>query len=114
MPSPEHEELVEMMRTTNPLGSGDIETMRAGMAAAPPYPEPPDVAWAAVDAGGVPAEWNTPDDSADGRTIVYYHGGGGASQGPHRALVENRAREHGPVLVRHAELLERPPGCAPR
>jgi len=94
MPSPEHEELVEMMRTTNPLGSGDIETMRAGMAAAPPYPEPPDVAWAAVDAGGVPAEWNTPDDSADGRTIVYYHGGGYGigSVKSHRGLCSNLAR----------------------
>ncbi len=94
MPSPEHEELVEMMRTTNPLGSGDIETMRAGMAAAPPYPEPPDVAWAAADAGGVPAEWNTPDDCADGRTIVYYHGGGygiGSVQS-HRGLCSNLAR----------------------
>jgi len=94
MPSPEHEELVAMMRTTNPLGSGDIETMRAGMAAAPPYPEPPDVAWAAVDAGGVPAEWNTPDDSADGRTIVYYHGGGYGigSVKSHRGLCSNLAR----------------------
>ena len=94
MPSPEHEELVEMMRTTNPLGSGDIETMRAGMAAAPPYPEPRDVAGAAVDAGGVPAEGNTPDDSADGRTIVYYHGGGYGigSVKSHRGLCSNLAR----------------------
>lgn len=94
MPSQEHEELVEMMRTLNPLGSGDIETMRAGMAAAPPYPQPPDVQWQAVDADGVPCEWNVPDDCAEGRTIVYYHGGGygiGSVAG-HRGLCSNLAR----------------------
>ena len=94
MPSKEHEELVEMMRTTNPLGSGEIETMRAFMDAAPPYPQPPDVAWESVDADGVPCEWNVPDDCADGRTIVYYHGGGygiGSVKG-HRGLCSNLAR----------------------
>jgi acetyl esterase/lipase len=94
MPSKEHQELVEMMRTMNPLGSGDIETMRAGMAAAPPYPQPPDVRWEAVAADGVPCEWNVPDDCVEGRTIVYYHGGGygiGSVEG-HRGLCSNLAR----------------------
>ena len=94
MPSKEHQELVEMMRTMNPLGSGDIETMRAGMAAAPPYPQPPDVRWEAVDADGVSCEWNVPDDCVEGRTIVYYHGGGygiGSVEG-HRGLCSNLAR----------------------
>ena len=65
-----------MMRTLNPLGSGDIMQMRHGMDMAPPYPQPPDITWEAVVANGAPCEWNTPKDVVSGRVIVYYHGGG--------------------------------------
>lgn len=94
MPSPEHEQIVEMFRTTNPLASADIHEMRRTMAAAPPYPQPPDVSWEVVDADGVPCEWNTPEDCAEGRTIVYYHGGGYGigSVESHRGLCSNLAR----------------------
>lgn len=38
--------------------------------------EPEGVTTEAVDAGGVPALWITPADAADGRAILYLHGGG--------------------------------------
>ena len=76
MVSPEMQGIIDMMRQMNPLGSGDIATMRAGMDAAPPYPKPEDIEWSEVDAGGVPAEWTTATSSRDGRVLVYFHGGG--------------------------------------
>lgn len=94
MASPELAEIIDMMRNGNPLASGDIQTMRTFMEAAPPYPQPPDVVWQAVEADGVSCEWNTPDDCAEGRTIVYYHGGGygiGSVTG-HRGLCSDLAR----------------------
>ena len=94
MPSPELQTILDMFTTMNPLGGGSIEAIRAGMGQAPPYPQPPDVQWEAVDAGGVPAEWNTPDDAEPGRSIVYLHGGGYAIGGieSHRGLCSNLAR----------------------
>jgi monoterpene epsilon-lactone hydrolase len=94
MASPENAELIEMMRSMNPLGSGDIEQIRKGMEMAPPYPQPQDVAWETVVANGVECEWNTPSEAEAGRTIVYYHGGGyaiGSVRG-HRGLCSNLAR----------------------
>lgn len=40
------------------------------------FPVAEDVTIEAIDAGGVPAEWLTPPNAADGRTILYVHGGG--------------------------------------
>jgi len=94
MPSPEFQTVVDMLNTMNPLGGADIAAIRVGMDQAPPYPKPEDIAWQAVDAGGVPCEWNTPDDLEPGRVIVYYHGGGYGIGGvvPHRGLCSNLAR----------------------
>jgi len=94
MPSPELATIIEMFTTMDPLGAGSIEAIRAGMEQTPPYPQPDDIAWEAVDAGGVPAEWNVPTDAAEGRTIVYFHGGGYAIGGieGHRGLCSNLAR----------------------
>jgi len=93
MPSPELATIIEMFTTMDPLGAGSIEAIRAGMEQTPPYPQPDDIAWEAVDAGGVPAEWNVPTDAAEGRTIVYFHGGGYAIGGieGHRGLCSNLA-----------------------
>jgi acetyl esterase/lipase len=94
MPSPENDELIEMMRTMNPLGSGDIQQIRQAMELAPPYPQPEDIRWEAIEANGVPCEWNIPSDAEPGRRIVYYHGGGyaiGSVQG-HRGLCSHVAR----------------------
>lgn len=57
----------------------DVTTMRKMMSRAPTYPKPDDIVWESVDAGGVPAEWVTPDDCVPGRAIVYFHGGGYAT-----------------------------------
>jgi len=94
MVSPEMQGIIDMMRQMNPLGSGDIATMRAGMDAAPPYPKPEDIEWSEVDAGGVPAEWTTATSSRDGRVLVYFHGGGyvmGSASG-HRGMCSHLAR----------------------
>jgi epsilon-lactone hydrolase len=50
--------------------------MRKMMSRAPAYPTPDDVAWEAVDAGGVPGEWVIPDGCEPGRAVLYFHGGG--------------------------------------
>ena len=71
MPSPENAELINMMRTMNPLGSGDIGQIRQGMEMAPAYPQPPDISWEETSANGIACEWNTPADVVAGRTIVY-------------------------------------------
>jgi acetyl esterase/lipase len=94
MPSPEMQGMIDMMRQMNPLGSADIDTMRAGMDAAPPYPKPDDIEWSSVDAGGVAAEWTTASDSLEERVLVYFHGGGyvlGSAAG-HRGMCSNLAR----------------------
>ena len=94
MVSPEMQGIIDMMRQMNPLGSGDIATMRAGMDAAPPYPKPEDIEWTAVDAGGVAAEWTTATASLEDRVLVYFHGGGyvmGSAAG-HRGMCSNLAR----------------------
>ncbi len=94
MPSAENAELIAMLETMNPLGSGDILEMRKAMELAPPYPKPADLAWQAVSASGVPCEWNIPADAEPGRTIVYFHGGGYGigSVEAHRGLCSNVAR----------------------
>jgi len=94
MPSPEMQGMIDMMRQMNPLGSADIDTMRAGMDAAPPYPKPDDIEWSSVDAGGVAAEWTTASNSLEERVLVYFHGGGyvlGSAAG-HRGMCSNLAR----------------------
>ena len=73
MPSPELTRIIEAARSAE---SGDIQSMRAEIQHAPTYPKPADVAWQAVDAGGVEAEWNVPADCSPGRIVVYCHGGG--------------------------------------
>ena len=94
MPSPELQTIIDMFTTMSPLGGGSVDAIRAGMAQAPAYPKPDDIAWEPVDAGGVPAEWTTPADLVPGRTIVYYHGGGYAIGGieAHHGLCSNLAR----------------------
>lgn len=94
MVSPEMQGIIEMMRQMNPLGSADIDTMRAGMNAMPPYHRPDDIEWVEVDAGGVPAEWTTASASREDRVLVYFHGGGyvlGSASG-HRGMCSHLAR----------------------
>ena len=94
MASRELQTVIGMLRAANPMASGDLMKIRKLMGAAPAYPKPADITWDTVDAGGVPAEWVIPDDSAPGRAIVYYHGGGYAtgSVRVHRGLCSRLAR----------------------
>jgi acetyl esterase/lipase len=86
--------VIDMMRASDPLASGDLMTIRELTSRAPAYPKPDDIRWEAVDARGVPAEWVIPDDAEPGRAIVYCHGGGyvmGTVQA-HRGLCSHLAR----------------------
>ncbi len=70
------ETVVGMLRD-NPILGGSVLEMRAAMAAggdATPVPE--GVTFTAVDAGGVPAEWNDGEGVRQDRVLIYYHGGG--------------------------------------
>ncbi|NKX55910.1 alpha/beta hydrolase [Arthrobacter mobilis] len=69
--------------------------------------EPEDVAYKSVDAGGIPAIWAVPLDSAPDGAIVYAHGGGyiGGSPDGHRKLAGHIAKAAGvPALVYHYRL----------
>ena len=71
------ETIVGMLRSANPVTGGSVLEMRAGMeagSAATPVPE--DVTFTAVDAGGVPAEWNDAAGVRQDHVLVYFHGGG--------------------------------------
>jgi len=60
-------------------------------------PSPRRVTRTAADVAGLPAEWLTPRDAADGKLIVYWHGGayimGGCAT--HRRMVGHLARTAG-------------------
>lgn len=94
MASPQLERVIGAMRAADPLGSGDLMTIRKVMDRAPAYPKPDDITWESVNAGGVPAEWVIPDDREPGRVIVYLHGGGYATGTIHanRGLCSHLAR----------------------
>jgi monoterpene epsilon-lactone hydrolase len=97
MASPEFHAVLEQLRA-QPIAPEDagIEEIRAGFEAmAQPVPE--DVRVESVDANGVPAEWVVPPDAADGRVVLYVHGGGYVigSLNTHRALVAAIARSAG-------------------
>jgi monoterpene epsilon-lactone hydrolase len=76
MASPEHQALVEILRSQPVLDGATISDMRAGMedmAAGAPIPQGSVVKQ--VDAGGVPAEWVSHNGAGDG-VVLYLHGGG--------------------------------------
>jgi cytochrome P450/acetyl esterase/lipase len=59
--------------------------------------EPTGVTFEDVDAGGVPAQWVTPDDAATNRALLYFHGGGYCycSMRSHSRLVGHLAKAAG-------------------
>jgi monoterpene epsilon-lactone hydrolase len=59
--------------------------------------EPAGVSFDAVDAGGVPAQWATPDGAAANRVLLFFHGGGYCfgSMHSHRKLAGHLARAAG-------------------
>lgn len=102
MPSPEHEAIVESMKSQQAGGSpSTIAAMRAGMAAMVGYFEglefPPDVKQEPVVAAGVPGFWFTPASPRPRSAILYLHGGGYVmgSVATHRSLIGRLARACG-------------------
>jgi monoterpene epsilon-lactone hydrolase len=91
MPSPQHEAIVQgLLSQTRPTEPPTMQEMRAGFALmASMMPVPAEAKSAAVDAGGVPAEWIEMPGAVPGRTILYLHGGGYVIGSPatHRSLV---------------------------
>ena len=98
MASQELASVVAMLRSNPPVGGATFAEMRRGMdALTANVALPEDVRYEPIDAGGVPAEWTIAPESADDRTLVYFHGGGytiGSIQS-HRPLVTRLAREAG-------------------
>jgi acetyl esterase/lipase len=87
--------LVGMLRNANPIQGSTVLEMRTAMetaSAATPVPE--GVTFTAVDAGGVPAEWNDAEDVRRDRAVVYFHGGGYCmgSLDTHRGLTARISR----------------------
>lgn len=93
MASPQLDALLKNLRVAGGF-DGDVMTMRKMLDRAPAYPPPPDITFDPVDAGGVPAEWVSPEASAPGPAIVYCHGGGYATGAPatFRSLTSHLAR----------------------
>jgi monoterpene epsilon-lactone hydrolase len=80
MPSPAHEAYVASLppggaTPEKPLSPEAVAALRVQDAAIP-MPRPAGVTIEAVDAGGVPALWVTPEGARPARTILFLHGGG--------------------------------------
>ena len=87
--------IVQMLRQANPVQGGSVLEMRAAMeAASAATPVPPGVRFSAVDAGGVPSEWNDAAGGRQDRALVYFHGGGYCmgSLHTHRGLTARLAK----------------------
>ena len=102
MPSPEHQMIVDLLRS-QPVLAPSVAEMRANLELmAQAFTLPADVRCEKVSADGVPAEWvSAPDASAD-RAVLYLHGGGYVigSINTHRELASRLSRASGArVLV---------------
>lgn len=98
MPSAQHEAMVQMLLSQRPEGTPTVEESRAGLEQmAGLFPVPGDVTRAAVDAGGVKAEWLAAPGANPNRVILYLHGGGYVigSIATHRSLLSRLARASG-------------------
>lgn len=93
MASPQLDAFVANLRAAGGF-DGDLMAMRRMLDRAPAYQQPPDVTFDTVTAGGVPAEWVTPEGFDAGRAIVYCHGGGYATgaAATFRSLTSHLAR----------------------
>src|SRR4051812_20893310 len=94
MASPQFEKLVNLIRSNKqPPGDHPIEKLRAGMERTS-LPVGDDITVTAVDAGGVPAEWDDAPGAAPDRVVLYLHGGGYIMGSPvtHRKLAGDISR----------------------
>ena len=96
MASEELKLVVQMLRSEPPLrAEASVDELRANMermTAMAPLAE--DVAYEAVEAGGVPAEWAVASNARDDRAVLYLHGGGYVlgSVRTHRHIAGNISR----------------------
>ena len=98
MPSAEFERLLKKLRTLPRTFGEDIAEQREAMDnAAAPFPLGEDVVREETNAGGVPAEWLTPETASGDGVLMYLHGGGYCigSMTSHRHMIANIARAAG-------------------
>jgi epsilon-lactone hydrolase len=99
--SEELQALLEMMRSRPvPEQPPTLEEMRANFELMA-QPAAADVRCEPVDAGGVPAEWLTPEAADPERAILYLHGGGYVigSINTHREMASRIARASGALTL---------------
>lgn len=98
MPSAEFERLLKKLRTLPRTFGEDIAEQREAMDnAAASFPLGEDVVREETNAGGVPAEWLTPETASGDGVLMYLHGGGYCigSMTSHRHMIANIARAAG-------------------
>ncbi len=98
MPSPEHEQLIQMLTSRPRAESPTLAEQRQGFEQLTAlFPVPEDVTTEKADAAGVPAEWVRAPGAREDRTILYLHGGGYiiGSVATHRELVSRLSRATG-------------------
>ena len=98
MPSAEFERLLKKLRTLPRTFGEDVAEQREAMDnAAAPFPLGEDVVREETNAGGVPAEWLTPETASGDGVLMYLHGGGYCigSMTSHRHMIANIARAAG-------------------
>jgi len=96
MPSQELTQMIEAMASQPAVGGGSIEEQRAGMEAMLGGLQLPDkVTVNETRVGDLDADWVTMPNSANGRVVLYLHGGGYVmgSRRTHRELASRIARE---------------------
>jgi phosphinothricin tripeptide acetyl hydrolase len=92
------ETVIQMVKALVAKEAKNVAEMRANFAEAmSAFQAAPDVTATPVDAGGVPAEWIVPPGAAEGRVLLYLHGGGYVvcSVNTHRDLIARVARAAG-------------------
>ena len=96
MPSQELKQLIEMFASQPAVGGSSIEAQRGAMEAMlAGLPLPEKVTVNAVRVGELDADWVTMPNSANGRVVLYLHGGGYVmgSRSTHRELAARIARD---------------------
>jgi epsilon-lactone hydrolase len=97
MPSPEHQMLVEQLRS-QPILANSVAEMRATLEMmGQAFQVPADVRCEKVSADGVPCEWVTAPGASADRAVLYFHGGGYVigSINTHRELGARLSRASG-------------------
>jgi epsilon-lactone hydrolase len=97
MASEEFYRLVKELRARPPRGDTPVQELRTGFAqfARSRFTLPEGVSFEAVDAGGVPAEWNVPRNVSQQEPVILYTHGGGYGIGSiatHRGLTARLAQ----------------------